>query len=606
MRAEAVATSALRALRAHPGAAILLVATGAAALAALLPVASLVAPDGARGLSRIGLSPLRGTDIGVVLSPMAQTPTELRRAAVSELFRLLLGAAAAVLGVAWLTSLAVAGARASARRAEIAVARAVGASRRHLAAAELLQGSLIAVAVLAAGGALGFLLARLAITGWPGELAAGGAAASVAVAVLVAGGILVGALLPLGYARPGARIAGVEATPLALVVPVLQLGLALTVLAAGALIGGGRRHAAPRAAPVASTDRIYQVAAPGLRPVERSRAYAALLRALGGGGERGVEVASLSSPDLSLGLGDVSTVATDCGECAWGGIYAPWHTLFAAHYLVSADSFTMLGLRVVAGRGITSADRWDTARVAVVSRGMAARHFDARGPLGRPIIVGRGPDALYTVVGVVEDRTPSGLGGSFEPRDAVYLSVLQHPAPEVDLTVRGRPGAHLDDAVHGALLATLGPGSAGAPHRAVAEVLAADAAPLVWFARMFGAEGWALLALATAGTFATMWLWVASLRCELGARRAVGARQRDVTGYVLARALLVALAGAAFGSWLGMMVWDALRSVVPGLPAWDPGAVLRYALLLAAAALAGAFLPARRAARAAPASLLAG
>jgi ABC-type antimicrobial peptide transport system permease subunit len=101
-----------------------------------------------------------------------------------------------------------------------------------------------------------------------------------------------------------------------------------------------------------------------------------------------------------------------------------------------------------------------------------------------------------------------------------------------------------------------------------------------------------------------MWLWVASLLAELGVRRAVGARRRNVLGYVLWRAVLVAVGGAAFGSWLGMMVWDALGSVVAGSPAWDPGAVLRYGLLLGAAALAGALVPAWRASRAAPVELL--
>jgi len=135
-------------------------------------------------------------------------------------------------------------------------------------------------------------------------------------------------------------------------------------------------------------------------------------------------------------------------------------------------------------------------------------------------------------------------------------------------------------------------------------MLEAEAAPLRWFGRMFGVEGWALLAVATVGTFAMMWLWVTSLLAELGARRAVGARRRDVMGYVLWRALVVAVGGAAFGSWLGLMVWDALGNVVAGLPAWDPGAVLRYGLLLGVAAIAGALLPAWRAAHTPPAALL--
>ena len=91
---------------------------------------------------------------------------------------------------------------------------------------------------------------------------------------------------------------------------------------------------------------------------------------------------------------------------------------------------------------------------------------------------------------------------------------------------------------------------------------------------------------------------------ELGARRAVGARRRDVMGYVLWRAVLVAISGAAFGSWLGLMVWDALGNVVAGLPPWDPAAVVRCGLLLGVAALAGALLPAWRAAHTPPAALL--
>jgi hypothetical protein len=53
------------------------------------------------------------------------------------------------------------------------------------------------------------------------------------------------------------------------------------------------------------------------------------------------------------------------------------------------------------------------------------------------------------------------------------------------------------------------------------------------------------------------------------------------------------------------MVWGGLASVVTGLPDWDTGAALRFGALLAAAALAGAFWPARRVAWARPGDLVA-
>jgi putative ABC transport system permease protein len=121
---------------------------------------------------------------------------------------------------------------------------------------------------------------------------------------------------------------------------------------------------------------------------------------------------------------------------------------------------------------------------------------------------------------------------------------------------------------------------------------------------MLRAVGGAMVVIATLGTFAVMWLWVASLLRELGVRRAVGARRRDVLAFVLWRAALVAAAGVAFGTWAGIAAWDALQTVVAGLPAWDPHALLRYGALLAAATLAGALMPALRASRQSPVRLL--
>jgi len=89
-------------------------------------------------------------------------------------------------------------------------------------------------------------------------------------------------------------------------------------------------------------------------------------------------------------------------------------------------------------------------------------------------------------------------------------------------------------------------------------------------------------------------------------RRAAGARRRDIMRFVLARAAAVAVAGTAFGAWVGMMVWGVLHTLSVTLPAWDPRAVVWSGLLLALAALAGAFLPAWRAARTPPAALIVG
>jgi len=601
-------TPALQGLRAWWGVAVLVAAATAAALVVLLPATSLVGRGAGALPARLGVPPAGGMDLELVWGALARSPGAIRAAAVASLSHLLLGIAAGVVAVTWLTTLALSTARASARSGELVVRRAVGATRWQVLGASLLEAGFIAFAASVVGGATGLAAAGVALGAWPGPVGPAAPAAGAAAAVATLAGIGLGALLPLAIARRGAPLVSAEEASLALAVPAVQLGLSLTVLVAGSLLGARSRAPAGAARPGGAggtaDGEVYEFTTLDSTPAARAAAYGALLRQLSA--DHAVAVASLASRGAMIGLGPEDVVASDCGDCRWGGLPLPWHTFFAIHHLVSADTFRALGLRVVAGRALSDADGWDAPRVAVVSRSLAALHFEAAGAVGRSIRIGHGSDALYTVVGVVEDRVPAGFGGGYQPPDVVYLSVLQHPAAALELLVRPRAsgGGAAGAAAERALRAVFGPRLAGLARTSEAGLLAAEAAPLGWFGRMLGAVGGALVAIATIGTFAVMWLWVASLLRELGVRRAVGARRRDLLAFVLWRAALVAAAGLAFGLWAGMMAWDALGAVVAGLPAWDPHAVVRYGALLVAATLAGAMVPALRASRQSPVRLL--
>src|SRR5438093_10871979 len=98
-------------------------------------------------------------------------------------------------------------------------------------------------------------------------------------------------------------------------------------------------------------------------------------------------------------------------------------------------------------------------------------------------------------------------------------------------------------------------------------LLAADAAPLDWFGRWFGIEGWAMLGITTLGTFALMRLWVSSSRVELGVRRAVGARRQHLFRLILLRSAGIGLAGVLAGVWFRPSGWTILPTVMTGFPA---------------------------------------
>lgn len=601
-RPSPVFTSTRQGLRAYAGTALLLLLTAAAALATLLPIAGL-SSAASPFASRLGLAAVAGADYGIGWSGQAVTPAALQQDGILTLFQLLLGVGAALLLVGWLTTLGVAAARAAARRSEVNIRRSVGAARRVLLLAFLAEGGTIAGAGLAVGGLAGWGGGILLSRGWPGAFGHGGLLLPAVAVASVTGAVLLGALLPLAYARRRAPLHQVGGEPLGLAIPVMQLGVSLTVLVAAALLWKGASRLTAPATEGGNAAVFHVAAANDSAPAERSRGYAALLRQV----ERlpGVESAALVNGGGVTGAGVSDFTLAYCGEgCSLGGLPAPKQSVRTMHYLVTADSFRALGLRIVAGRGIADTDDWTAPRVALVSRSFAARHFQDGDPLGHWVQVGSGPWNTYTVVGVVEDREPEGVGGALAPPNALYLSVLQQPARAVDLVVRGADATALAPAVADGARAALGPRSASGPAGTIAELRAAEARPLRWFAGLFGLEGWALLLIATLGTAVVTRQWIDSLAVEFGVRRSAGATRSQILGFVLLRMLAVAAVGSVVGLWLGSGVWATLRDAVAGVPDWDAGLVLRTALLLLGAVLGGALPAAWRIARTAPATLL--
>lgn len=581
----------------YRGTALLVALTAALALASVLPVASLLAPGVAHPLPHLLLDDHAGGTLGLSWVAPPVGPGQTRAEGLQFFFRLLLATSLATLAISAISLLTLFGARAMARESEVAVRRAVGASRRVLLAAAGLEALLIGAVVLVAGGGAGIVAGRLAAARWPGALAPSSIAAPLATIVLLGAILVTGALLPVIFARK--RLVEAESATFALFWPaLLQLALSLVVLGAGALLS---RHAARgEAARAGRTDPVYAIdATPTPAPLRAAR-YARLLDTVARHPELGL--ASLTSPGAVTGLGSVALVTTDCGDCIEGNLPIRWRTPRAVHQFVSADSFKALGIPLLAGRSIARGDSLGAPRVAVVSRSLARDHFQGGEALGRTLRPGDDRDEWYTVVGVVDDVAATGLGGGAQPVYAVYLSILQHPVSSADLLLRAPSGR--DGAGSAPSLAGLVPGLGLGAVRSEAALLAAETAPLAWFGGGLRLQGWAMLCIAALGLLAVMRIWVRSAYPEFGMRRAIGARHRQITLLVLREALLVAIGGAGLGLWFGPALWGALPALLPGLAPWDAGALLPALIALILVTLLGAAQPAWTAARATPHALL--
>jgi putative ABC transport system permease protein len=105
------------------------------------------------------------------------------------------------------------------------------------------------------------------------------------------------------------------------------------------------------------------------------------------------------------------------------------------------------------------------------------------------------------------------------------------------------------------------------------------------------------LSLALVGVYAVMAYAVAQRSAEVGLRMALGAERRDVLNMVLGQAFKLTAVGLGIGVIAAALASRVLRSLLFGVTAADPVAYLGAILLLAAAGILAAYLPAWRASR---------
>jgi ABC-type antimicrobial peptide transport system permease subunit len=130
--------------------------------------------------------------------------------------------------------------------------------------------------------------------------------------------------------------------------------------------------------------------------------------------------------------------------------------------------------------------------------------------------------------------------------------------------------------------------------------LKASVGPQRTAATLVGVYGVLALVLAAIGLYGSMAYSVSRRTREMGVRMALGARASEVRRHVLAQALRVALVGALIGLAAAVPATRFLRSQLFGVQPTDPFTLIGVIVVLATAATAAAYLPARRATRVDP------
>ncbi|HEV3077245.1 MAG TPA: ABC transporter permease [Thermoanaerobaculia bacterium] len=268
---------------------------------------------------------------------------------------------------------------------------------------------------------------------------------------------------------------------------------------------------------------------------------------------------------------------------------------------VTPGYFAAMGIPLRRGRDVSEADARERPSVAVVSDSFVRRYWPDQEPLGRHF---QFAFAERTVVGVAGDVRVRGLDRSSEPQ--VYLSYLQVPdgglayyAPK-DLVVRSAASAEALLPPLRQVIREADPEQPISEVRTLAAIVADQTASRLLQLRVLGAFAAIAFLLAGIGIHGLLACAVSQRAREIGVRRALGAQSADILTMVLRSGVLTAAMGVAPGLALAYGAGKAMQALLAGVEPGDAPTFAAAALLCLLMTASGSVIPALRALRVDP------
>jgi putative ABC transport system permease protein len=266
--------------------------------------------------------------------------------------------------------------------------------------------------------------------------------------------------------------------------------------------------------------------------------------------------------------------------------------------VVGSKYFSTMGIPVLQGRDFGAQDNETAPLTVIVNEAFARRYFAGEDALGRYVSFRSNNGPWSEIIGVVRDSKYRTLGES--PRPSAYVPLAQNHETGMTLHVRtsGNP-LGIAGAVRREVQA-LDPSLAITNLQSLSDVVAASLFAARMGAVLLGIFGGLALFLAAIGLYGVMSYAVSRRTREIGIRMALGAGTGNVMRLVLKEGLTLVSGGVGGGLIIAAAATRLLASFLYGVSPLDATTFVAIPLVLALVALLATYLPARRAAKVDP------
>jgi putative ABC transport system permease protein len=243
------------------------------------------------------------------------------------------------------------------------------------------------------------------------------------------------------------------------------------------------------------------------------------------------------------------------------------------------------------GRDFTDADTGQSPKVVIINEAMARRYWPNQNPVGKHIAVGRQTPA--EIIAVAANLKNTGLAIDSQPQ--LYLPFRQLPWGNMNLLVRTNVEPHSLISSVRRQISAVDPDQPVTAVQTMDELLDGSRAQPRFTMFLLGIFSTTALALAIVGIYGVLAYSVAQRRQELGIRLALGADKSHIMGMIVRHGLELALEGISIGLIAAWAVTRLIGSLLYKVGARDLMTFALTPLAFLAIALLASYLPARRA-----------